>query len=140
MTGINTVIMAQSVSPAIAVANNGNKGELTSEERAAKSANYAEKKLGLTTQQKNDWQVIALKRDMVNRPLHDQLKGATTPEERKVIHSQIKDNNKAFEESVNFMLTPEQKPKFIAMKEERKQAKVKGMKKKFEEVDQEYGE
>ncbi|MBK6522692.1 MAG: hypothetical protein IPG08_10330 [Sphingobacteriaceae bacterium] len=46
---------------------------------------------------------------MVNQPLHEKLKGSTTPEERQTIHKEIKANNQAFETSVNFFLTSDQK-------------------------------
>src|ERR1041385_1914555 len=80
------------------------KKELTPQDRAKKGADHAEKKLGLNADQKNQWEVAALKRAMANQPLHDQLKGATTPEQRKEIHSQMKTNNQAFESSVNLFL------------------------------------
>lgn len=139
MTGLNTAVMAQEVAPAQGPQKE-NRKNLTPEERAKKSANHAEKKLALTAQQKADWEVAALKRNMVNDPLHEQLKGSTTPEQRKDIHKQIKANNDAFETSVNFFLTPEQKTKFTALKEERKKEKMKNMKRKFEESDVDYGE
>lgn len=142
ITAFGTTVKAQAVTgtPATATSNKEAKKNLTPEERAAKSTAMAEKKLGLTAYQKENYQVMALKRNTANQPLHDQLQGSTTPEQRKSIHDQIKMNNKSFEESVMQMLTAEQKPKFTAMKEERKQARMKETKKKFEEVDQDYGE
>jgi hypothetical protein len=84
--------------------------------------------------------VAALKRAMANQPLHDQLKASTTPEQRKDIHAQMKTNNQAFESTVNMFLTPDQKTKFTAMKEERLQAKKKEMKKDFDESHVDYGD
>lgn len=135
--GTSTVILAQEVQGTTATVA---KKELTPEERAKKGAAHAEKKLGLSAQQKADWEVAALKRAMVNQPLHEQLKGATTPEQRKDIHKQIKANNDAFETSVNFFLTADQKTKFTAMKQERMQAKKKEMKKNFNEAHMDYGD
>jgi hypothetical protein len=141
MTGLNTAVMAQEAAPASGPGSKKEaRKELTPEERSKKSANHAEKKLALTAQQKADWEVAALKRAMVNDPLQEQLKGSTTPEQRKDIHQKIKANNEAFETSVNFFLTAEQKTKFAQMKEERKKQKMKAMKRKFEESDVDYGE
>lgn len=135
--GTSTAVLAQEVQATTATVA---KKELTPEERAKKGANHAEKKLGLSAQQKADWEVAALKRAMVNQPLHEQLKGSTTPEQRKDIHKQIKANNDAFETSVNFFLTADQKTKFAAMKQERMQAKKKEMKKNFNEAHMDYGD
>lgn len=139
VAGLNTALVAQEKATATNPTKESRK-EMTPEERAKKGAAHAEKKLGLTPDQKNQWEVAALKRNMVNQPLHEQLKGSTTPEQRKDIHKQIKANNDAFETSVNFFLTPEQKTKFAQMKEERKKEKMKGMKRKFEESDVDYGD
>jgi hypothetical protein len=139
LTGLSTAGVAQEAIKADKTAKESRK-EMTPEERAKKGAAHAEKKLGLNADQKSQWEVAALKRNMVNQPLHEQLKGSTTPEQRKDIHKQIKANNDAFETSVNFFLTAEQKTKFVQMKEERKKAKMKGMKKKFEESDVDYGD
>lgn len=139
LTGLSTAGVAQEAIKADKTAKESRK-EMTPEERAKKGADHAEKKLGLNADQKSQWEVAALKRNMVNQPLHEQLKGSTTPEQRKDIHKQIKANNDAFETSVNAFLTAEQKTKFVQMKEERKKAKMKGMKKKFEESDVDYGD
>lgn len=135
--GTSTAVLAQEVQGTTAAVA---KKELTPEERAKKGAAHAEKKLGLSAQQKADWEVAALKRAMVNQPLHEQLKGSTTPEQRKEIHKQIKANNDAFETSVNFFLTAEQKTKFATLKQERMQAKKKEMKKKYNEAHMDYGD
>lgn len=141
LAAFSGAVSAQDVNtaPQAAVAKE-KKANLTPEERAKKGANHAEKKLGLSATQKSDWEVAALKRAMVNQPLHEKLKGSTTPEERKEIHKQMKANNDAFEVSVNGILTAEQKTKFAAMKEERRAAKKKEMKKKFDESHVDYGD
>ncbi len=140
VAGFSTAALAQKPTTDGMGTSQASKKELTPEERAKKGANHAEKKLGLTADQKSQWEVAALKRAMVNQPLHDQLKGSTTPEQRKDIHGQIKKNNEAFETSVNFFLTADQKAKFTAMKQERMQAKKKEMKKNFDESHVDYGD
>jgi hypothetical protein len=110
------------------------KKDLTPEEHAKKAAEWAQKKLGLTAQQKSDWEVAALKREMANQPYHEKLKGSTTPEERKDLHTQIKANRDAFDGTVSGFLTPEQKTKFEQIKKQKqdehkaevKAGKVKG--------------
>ena len=84
--------------------------------------------------------MAALKRALVNQPLHEKLKGSTTPEERQAIHKEMKANNEAFETSVNFFLTADQKTKFAAMKADRMKAKKKEMKKDFNEAHVDYGD
>ncbi|MDZ4665812.1 MAG: hypothetical protein SGJ15_13115 [Bacteroidota bacterium] len=139
IAGFNTAVLAQEVTATPGTAK-ATKKELNPEEKSKKGANHAEKKLGLTAQQKADWEVAALKRALVNQPLHEKLKGSTTPEERQSIHKEIKANNDAFETSVNFFLTAEQKTKFASMKEERLKAKKKEMKKNFNEAHVDYGD
>jgi hypothetical protein len=140
-TGLSTAVLAQE--PAKVKGKGGRaemRKDMTPEERAKKGANHAEKKLGLTEQQKADWEIAALKRNMVNQPLHEKLKGSTTPEERKELHKQIRENNQNFENTVNALLTEEQKSKFIQLKEERRNAKKKEMKKNFDEAHMDYGD
>lgn len=139
IAGFNAAVLAQDVTATPGTAQ-ATKKNLTPEERAKKGANHAEKKLGLTAQQKADWEVAALKRALVNQPLHEKLKGSTTPEERQAIHKEMKANNEAFETSVNFFLTADQKTKFAAMKADRMKAKKKEMKKDFNEAHVDYGD
>jgi len=139
IAGFNAAVLAQDVTATPGTAQ-ATKKNLTPEERAKKGANHAEKKLGLTAQQKADWEVAALKRALVNQPLHEKLKGSTTPEERQAIHKEMKANNEAFETSVNFFLTADQKTKFAAMKADRVKAKKKEMKKDFNEAHVDYGD
>jgi hypothetical protein len=140
VAGSGTVALAQNQNVGTSGTAQTAKKELTPEQRAKKGADQAEKKLGLTADQKSQWEVAALKRAMVNQPLHDQLKGSTTPEQRKDIHAQMKINNQAFENSVNLFLTADQKTKFTTMKQERMQAKKKEMKKNFDESHVDYGD
>lgn len=139
IAGFNAAVLAQDVTATPGTAQ-ATKKNLTPEERAKKGANHAEKKLGLTAQQKADWEVAALKRALVNQPLHEKLKGSTTPEERQAIHKEMKANNEAFETSVNFFLTADQKTKFAAMKADRMKTKKKEMKKDFNEAHVDYGD
>jgi hypothetical protein len=140
IAGFNATVLAQKPTVDGTGTASATKKDLSPEERAKKGAAHAEKKLGLNAEQKANWEVAALKRAMVNQPLHEQLKGSTTPEQRKDIHGQIKANNEAFEASVNNFLTAEQKTKFTAMKQERMQAKKKEMKKDFNESHVDYGD
>lgn len=140
LVALNMASHAQELQQPAGSVSTVQKAQLSPEERAKKGANNAEKKLGLSGTQKSDWEVAALKRAMVNQPLHEKLNGATTPVERKDIHKQMKTNNDAFEVSVNAILTAEQKVKFAAMKEERKAAKKKEMKKNFDESHVDYGD
>ena len=140
VAGFSTTALAQKPNTDVVGSSQATKKELTPEEKAKRGADHAEKKLGLNADQKSQWEVAALKRIMVNQPLHEQLKGSTTPEQRKDLHAQIKANNQAFENSVNFFLTADQKTKFNTMKQERMAAKKKEMKKNFDESHVDYGD
>lgn len=93
---------------------------LSPEERAKKSADRAVEKLSLNSEQKTKWEVAALEKEKANAPLREKMKGTTTPEERKEIHSQMRSNKEKFNTTVVSILTPEQKIKHEQMKQERK--------------------
>jgi hypothetical protein len=88
--------------------------------RARKSADRAEKDLGLNADQKAKWEAAALERSNANAPLRDKMKGSTTPEERSQVRQQMKANDDKFETTVNAFLTSEQKTKYESIKQERK--------------------
>ena len=63
--------------------------------------------------------------------IREKLKGSTTPEERKKLHSEAKANNDKFNTTVSGFLTADQKTKFDKMKTEKQEAhkmKMKGKK------------
>lgn len=129
LTLSTATVNAQEATPAVKTKKDMKNA--TPEEKAKNGANHAEKKLGLTADQKAKWEAAALTRIQANEPHRTKLKGSTTPEERKQIHASVKDNNKKFDETVNGFLTAEQKTKFDAMKKEhrdKKMAKMKGKK------------
>lgn len=96
------------------------KTKLTPEERAKKSTNRAEKELGLNADQKAKWEAATLERINANQPLREKMKGSTTPDERKTLHSQAKANMEKFDANVNGFLTAEQQEAWTKMKEKRK--------------------
>lgn len=98
----------------------GEKANMTPEERAKKSAGRAEKELTLTADQKAKWESAALERIKANQPLREKMKGSTTPEERKTIHSQAKGNMDKFDQTVKGFLTAEQNTKWEQMKAKHK--------------------
>ncbi|MEO6304560.1 MAG: hypothetical protein ABIP51_15480 [Bacteroidia bacterium] len=116
VTGLTMISKAQDAATTAPVSKKQAKKDQTPEERSKSAANWAEKKLGLNADQKSQWEVAALKRVMANQPYHEKLKGSTTPEERKELHTQMKTNYDAFESTVNGFLTADQKTKFDAIK------------------------
>ena len=94
---------------------------LSVDEKAKQSSMWAEKKLGLTSEQKEKWQGLAKERIEANEPIKTKLKGATLPEERKSMRDQIKSNNDKFETGVNQFLTDEQKTKLQKVKSDKMQ-------------------
>jgi hypothetical protein len=138
VTGLTMVGNAQDATTATPVKKQENKKDLTPEERAKKGSNWAEKKLGLNAEQKSNWEVAALKRIMINQRHRETLKGSTTPEQRKELHKQVKENMDAFDVSVNAFLTPEQKTKYEAIKKQKQEAhqsKIKSGKAPADSVD-----
>ncbi len=108
-----------------------NRKEMDASERAKQGANWAEKKLGLNADQKAKWEVAAKERLESNMAIREKLKGSTTPEERKKLHSEAKANNDKFNTTVSGFLTADQKTKFDKMKTEKQEAhkmKMKGKK------------
>lgn len=93
----------------------------TPEEKAKKDADRAEKDLGLTSSQKDQWQAASLKMMNANQPYREKMNGPTTPEERMELRKQMKLNRDAFNADVNAFLTPEQKVKRDALHKERKE-------------------
>lgn len=91
------------------------------EERAKKEADHAEKELGLTADQKVKWETAALTRIRANAPLRDKMKGSTTPDERKSLRTEARANVQKFDADVKSFLTDDQKTKWDAHKEKRKE-------------------
>lgn len=97
--------------------------QLSPDERAQKETDMAEKKLGLTAEQKQKWETAAKTRLYNNSPLKEKMQGSTTPEERKTIREQIHANNQAFDSQVQSFLNEDQKLKFDSMKKEYQEKK-----------------
>ncbi|HQQ94335.1 MAG TPA: hypothetical protein PLQ93_07260 [Bacteroidia bacterium] len=100
------------------------------EQRAKEESDRAEKQLSLSADQKQKWEQAALTRINANKPLIEKLQGSTTPDERKSLRGDIKKNGKSFDQSVNAMLTPEQKTKWDTWKAEKRKNMEKKMKEK----------
>jgi Spy/CpxP family protein refolding chaperone len=114
--GLTLVSQAQSTNP-LTGANKGVKNKNHSpEEKAKHMADRAAKELSLTPDQKTKWEAAELERIKANVPLQEKMKGSTTPEERKSLHSQAQANKDKFETTVNGFLTPEQKAQFDNIK------------------------
>jgi len=120
VTGLTMAGYAQDTKSAAGTTKGDKKKNGTPEERAKASANHAEKKLGLTADQKSKWEAATLTRINANAPHREKWKGSTTPDERKTLHSQMKANIDKFDADVNGFLTADQKTKFTQIKEERK--------------------
>jgi hypothetical protein len=80
----------------------------TPEQKAERSATKAKKQLSLSDDQFTRWQEAALEKARVNEPIHRQLKGSTTPAERKQLHADLRRNNEAFDKKIEGILTADQ--------------------------------
>jgi len=121
--GLTAAVCAQDAKPQPKKTTKQERANLPPEDRAKNESERAAKDLGLTADQKSKWEAASLERIKANAPLREKLKGSTTPEERKTIHGQVKGNMQKFDASVNSFLTADQKTKWDAMKEKRKQKK-----------------
>ncbi len=134
VTGFAITTQAQDVT--LGKPGNEQKKQHSPEEHAKKSAEWATKNLGLDASQVTKWQSAALTRITANAPLREKLKGATTPDDRKATHQQLKANMDKFDAEVSTFLTADQKTKWEKLKADKK-AQHKGKKdgKAGEEVD-----
>ena len=120
VTGFTIASTAQNVKSANQTKNVKN---LSPTEKVDKQTDRAKKSLGLNDDQVISWKSALLNRNSLNQPLQEKLKGSTTPEERKVIHQQIKTNNDTFELNIFSVLTEEQKLKYDQLKKEKQHKK-----------------
>jgi hypothetical protein len=121
---------AQSLDAAPVANDKGQRPPMSAEDKSVKEANKAEKELGLNPEQKSKWQAAALTRISANKPLIEKMQGSTTPDERKKLKSEIRNNGQTFDKTVNAMLTPEQTVKWQTWKGNKKKEMNKKMKEK----------
>jgi hypothetical protein len=131
VAGLNLVSTAQEVKKEHH--QKSDKTKMSLEDRAKRSANRAEKEFALTADQKTKWEAATLERLKANAPLHEKMKGSTTPDERKKLHAEAKTNIDKFETTVKGFLTADQKAKFDAKKDEMKKKREEHRKKHNEE-------
>lgn len=99
---------------------NERRAELSPDERARKEAERMGGQLGLTSEQKQQWEQAALDRMTANQPLKDKMRGSTTPEERASLRQEMRKNGEAFDKKTETILTIEQKQKYSELKKNRK--------------------
>ncbi|MCX8081562.1 MAG: hypothetical protein N3F09_10040 [Bacteroidia bacterium] len=88
--------------------------------KARNEALKAQEKLGLSREQFAKWYQSAFKRISAIQPLREELKNTNDNTKVKGIREQIKENRIKFDQEVNTFLTDDQKSKWAAWKEERK--------------------
>ena len=115
VTGFTIASSAQTETSAVKTKHQNN---LSPSEKADKQTDKMTEKLELNPSQSASWETASNTRNSLNKPLHDKLKGATTPEERKSLRQQMKTNNDNFETTINSFLTAEQKIKYETLKKE----------------------
>ena len=94
---------------------------LSPEDQAGKEAERAAVKLGLDDQQKSQWREAAMARIKATEPARAKLHGSTTPEERRLLKGELRQHGKQFDARVEAILSPDQKQRYAAWKESRKQ-------------------
>lgn len=88
--------------------------------KARNEALNAQQKLGLTNEQFPKWYQAAFKRIEANQPLFEKVKSSQDKEQNKKIRQEIRENRKKFDDEVNAFLNDDQKAKWAAWKEEKK--------------------
>ncbi len=94
--------------------------QLNPEQRAKRDAGRAEQNLGLNAEQKTKWEAAALERINTNSALKEKLRASTSESDKKQCREQMKANAKKFDETVVAFLSPDQKVKWDAQKQERR--------------------
>lgn len=82
---------------------------LTPDEAAKREADKMAKELSLDEAQRKAWQNAVVERINANKPIREKMKGSTTPEERKALRTEMRENHKKFREKTEALLNPEQK-------------------------------
>lgn len=88
--------------------------------KARNEALNAQQKLGLSNEQFAKWYQAAFKRIEANQPLFEKIKNSKDKEQIKSTRQEIRENRKKFDDEVNAFLNDDQKTKWAAWKEERK--------------------
>jgi len=96
------------------------KNQLSPEERAKQAADRAEKELGLSAEQKVKFEAAAKIKALANSEIHKKMQGSTTPEERKQLKGQKRENQKTFETALKSILTADQLAKREQLRNENK--------------------
>jgi hypothetical protein len=105
--------------------NNTSTVTISPETRARKQAAHAQIELQLNETQTNQWEKAALAHFQANQNIQIQLKGSTTPDERKRLRREIENNNQMFKTTVKSFLNAEQQVKFEKMARKQKGKKSK---------------
>jgi uncharacterized protein (DUF3084 family) len=116
-----TALASQAQSNTEPVKQEANRPDVAPEKAAEHQANKAEKALGLTTEQKSQFQSFSLTRINTVRPLREKMRASEDKEERKKIQGEVHAAFKAFDMNVSQILTEEQKVKWEAHKKEQKE-------------------
>lgn len=98
---------------------------ISPETRARKQAAHAQIELDLNETQTDQWEKVALGHFQANLNLQIQLKGSTTPDERKRLRREINNNNQTFKTTVKSFLNAEQQVIFEKMARKQKGKKTK---------------
>jgi hypothetical protein len=100
--------------------NNRTHTEKSPSERASTEADKAQKELGLTADQRQQWETAARERIEANQPLRKDMRNAKTDEEKQVNRDKMRANARTFRDKTQAMLTPDQSEKLREMQEERR--------------------
>jgi hypothetical protein len=110
------------------------------QQKAQESAEKAAKRYGLNEEQKNRWQGAAKERNMQRMGIKMQMQGETTPEQRKELRAQAKEQNDRFDRNVKEFLTADQYAKFTKDRQEHEKKRKEAAKKKKAENEKEISE
>jgi hypothetical protein len=129
MLGITVHAQTNSTTPA-----KQQRTKSTPEQEAEREATKAQTDLGLTADQKTQFQGFALTRINNVRPLREKMRTTTDVEAKKKIHADIKSQHQAFDTSVKSILTADQLPKWEQHKKQMRERQKQNRNKKGDAI------
>lgn len=111
------------------------KDQATPEEKAQRSVNHLDKKVGLSESQKTKIYDLALGRAKKMEEIKTNYNPKKNPDDRVIARKEVKQCRMDYREGVKQVLTPEQKEKLKAKAKERKDAKKEKLEKVKDKMD-----
>jgi len=116
------------------------KEQLSTDDKAQRSVNHLDKKVGLSESQKTKIYELAIIRAKKMEEIKTNYKPKQNPDDRVIARKEVKQCRKDYREGVKNILTPEQKEKLKAKAKEQKENKKEKIQKVHDKMDTEADE